>query len=146
MARAVIAITGTPGTGKSFLARQYVRKGYTLIDLKRLVQQKKIPRGYDKKRKCWTVDPKQMTNVVQKLLKTTKGNVVVEGHLSHYLLPRYVTQCIVTRCSLKTLHKRLKRRGNRKSKIDENLESEIMEIIISEAREIGHKVKVVKTG
>ena len=144
--RNIVVITGTPGTGKTRLAKAFVKKGYSLIDIKKLVQQKKIPRGYDKKRECWTVNPKQMTRVVLALIKDINGSVVIEGHLSHYLPAKHVTQCIITQCNLKTLSQRLKKRGYPKAKIDENLESEIMEVILTEARELGHKLKIVKTG
>lgn len=144
--RCVVVITGTPGTGKSTLAKRYVRKGYTLLDIKKLIRQGKIPKGYDKKRKCWTVDPKTMNKVLLGMIKHIKGNAVIEGHISHLLPARYVDLCIVTRCSLKTLHNRLRKRGYAKSKINENMESEIMEIILDEAQKMGHKIRVVRTG
>ena len=57
---------------------------------------------------------------------------------------RYVDEVIVVRCDVKTLRRRLKKRKYSEKKIEENVEAEIMETCLIEARELGHKVKVIK--
>ena len=71
--------------------------------------------------------------------------IIIESHLSHYLPKRYVDLCIITKCNLKVLEKRLKKRRYNKKKIRENLDCEIFDVCLNEAREIGHKVVVVDT-
>jgi len=53
--------------------------------------------------------------------------------------------CIITKTDLKRLKKRLQKRKYSKAKIDENMESEILDICLVEALENKHKVKVVYT-
>ena len=51
--------------------------------------------------------------------------------------------CIVTKCDLKELENRLRNKKYSKSKIRENMDAEIFDICLSEAKERGHKVLVV---
>jgi len=53
--------------------------------------------------------------------------------------------CIVTKCDLKKLESRLKKRKYSQSKIRENLDAEIFDVCLNEAKENGHKIMVVDT-
>jgi adenylate kinase len=53
--------------------------------------------------------------------------------------------CIVTKCNLKELEKRLKKRGYNKAKIRENLDCEIFDVCLNEAMKKGHKIKIFDT-
>ena len=141
----VVIITGTPATGKSTLARLLDGKfGYSLIDTNKLV--KKLSEGFDKKRHCVIVDSKRLNKELISTIKRHKGqNLVIDSHLSHYLSPKYVDLCIVTKCSLKQLKKRLEERYKDKDKVRENLDAEIFDICHNEAKDLGHKVVVVDT-
>ena len=86
-----------------------------------------------------------LKNKTNKKLKIKNG-LVIDSHLSHYLPKRYVDLCIVTKCNLKTLEKRLKKRGYSKGKIRENLDCEIFDTCFSEAKEKGHEVIALDTG
>ncbi len=146
----VIVVTGTPGTGKTQIARKIAKKNrYTYIDVTKLIKNFKLNEKFDKKRKSWIVDVNKLNKVLIGVIETAKFDrlkgVVFDSHLTHYLPKKYVDLCIVTRSSLKKLHSRLKRRGYSKSKIDENMECEIMQIILEEARHRKHKIKIVKT-
>jgi broad-specificity NMP kinase len=46
---------------------------------------------------------------------------------------------------LKKLKKRLEKRNYSKSKIRENLDAEIFDVCLVEAKEKGHKIKVIET-
>ena len=76
--------------------------------------------------------------------KALKG-IIIDSHLSHYLPKKYVDLCVITKCSLKTLEKRLKKKKYSKEKIKENLECEIFDVCLNEAKEAGHKILVVDT-
>ncbi len=141
----VIIITGTPGTGKTTLAKKIAKeKCYTHIDVNKIIDREKLSEGYDKLRKSKIIDTKKLNKSLIKLIKENK-NIVIDSHLSHYLPKKYVDSCIVTKCSLKTLEKRLKKRKYSKSKIRENLDAEIFDTCKVEAEENGHKIKVVWT-
>jgi len=80
------------------------------------------------------------------LKKSKKINgIVVDSHLSHYLPKRYVDLCIVVKCGLKVIEKRLKKRKYDKEKIKENIECEIFDICLNEAKGKKHKIVVINT-
>ena len=86
-----------------------------------------------------------MNKVLEKIIKESKESLVIDSHMSHFLSPRLVDYVVITKTSLKKLKNRLKKRKYSKSKIDENLEVEIMDVCLNEAKELGHKVKIVET-
>jgi len=141
----IIAISGSVGTGKTTLAKRLAKSlNYTYLDVNKLIKVNKIFEGYDRKRKCSIVDTKKLNRVLINLIKHNK-NMIIDSHLSHYLPKRYIDLCIITKCNLKTLEKRLKKRDYSKNKIRENLEAEIFDVCYEETKEQGHKIKVVDT-
>jgi adenylate kinase len=141
----IIAVSGTPCTGKTTLAQALAKRlGYQYVDVKQIIEDRHLSLGYDRKRKCLVVDPKKVNKTLMELI-AEKGDAVIDSHLSHYLPPTFVDRCIITTCGLKELEKRLKRRKYHASKIRENLDSEIFEVCRSEAIEMGHKVVVLDT-
>jgi adenylate kinase len=140
----IIAVSGTPGTGKTTVAKALAKAlGYSYVDVKKLIEDRKLGLGYDRKRQCLVVDPKK----VNKSLIEVIGNKdsVVDSHLSHYLPKEHVGLCIITTCKLGELGKRLKKRGYSKGKIRENLDAEIFEVCRCEAAESGHELLVIDT-
>jgi adenylate kinase len=79
------------------------------------------------------------------LIKSSKESIIIDSHLSHYLPKKYVDLCIVTKCSLKILEKRLKKRGYHEEKIRENLDVEIFDVCLNEARSLNHNIIVTDT-
>lgn len=76
-----------------------------------------------------------------KKLKEAKKPLILDSHISHQLPKEMVHLCIVlTSSNLKILEKRLKQRKYSKPKIRENLDSEIFQVCLNEAREKGHKL------
>ncbi|MBI2557919.1 AAA family ATPase [Candidatus Woesearchaeota archaeon] len=83
-------------------------------------------------------------NIYNKSNKKIKG-IIIDSHLSHYLPRRYIDLCIVTKCSIEILNKRLKKKKFHKNKIKENLQAEIFDICYTEAVARKHKVIVAYT-
>ena len=179
----VIAVTGTPGTGKTTLAKKLAEEfDYLYIDVDKLITKNKLYEGYDRNRQTKIVDIKKLNkklievisllknkiNIEDALLsrqtvkKTLKkenikknitkiknikkhNGIIIDSHLSHYLPKKYVDLCIVTKCDIKVLNKRLKSKKFSKNKITENLQAEIFGVCYDEARQKGHKVTVINT-
>ncbi|MCX6712025.1 MAG: adenylate kinase family protein [Candidatus Woesearchaeota archaeon] len=141
----IICITGSVSTGKTTLAKRIASKiKGKYIDVNKIITKYKLSEGYDKKRKSKIVDIKKLNKVLIDLIKKSK-NLVIDSHLSHYLPKKYVDLCIVTKCNLKILKKRLEKRGYDKDKIRENLDAEIFDVCLNEAKEKGHKIKIINT-
>ena len=120
----LIAVTGTPGTGKSLACG--LIKDYHVIDLNALIKKNARKFAVDSDRESIEVTPREL----KKLLPGIRGNKIIEGHLSHHV-DSDIT--IVLRCSPKELGRRLRRRGWGEAKIRENQEAEAVDVILIEA-------------
>lgn len=142
----VICVTGTPGTGKTAVAKKLAEKhGFYYLDVNKIISKNKLDEGYDRKRKTRIVDIKKLNKVlIKEILLIDKNKkypgIIIDSHLSHYLPRKYVNLVIVTKCSIKELNKRFKKRKYPKNKIQENLQAEIFDICYNEAIERKHKV------
>ncbi len=135
----IIALTGTPGTGKTTVAKILRKRGFKVIDLNRIILREKLYSGYDERRKCYIVDMKKLERYISKY---TRENIVfLDSHVSHLL---NVDLVIVLRCSPKELEKRLRKKKWRSEKIRENIEAEIVEIITIEAEEKYGRERVIE--
>jgi len=155
----VICISGSVGTGKTTLAKRLAKKlSYKYIDINKIIKEQNLREKYDRKRKCYVIDVKKLNKAIISLIKSLSGTfagaggrersrkgVIIDSHLSHYLPKKYVDLCIITKSGLKIQEKRLKKRGYNKAKIKENIECEIFDVCLNEAKEAGHNVLVVDT-
>ena len=132
MTRMVIAVSGTPGTGKSVFARVLAKKlKAKVIDLNALISRKKI----------YTLDsdgtkvanlPKMLREFAR-VVRSSRGPIVVEGLLAHLLQKKLLTHVVVLRTRPRVLKRRLRARGYPKAKTSENVEAEALDIILWEA-------------
>ncbi|MCD6547650.1 MAG: adenylate kinase family protein [Nanoarchaeota archaeon] len=140
----LLIISGTPGVGKSSVAKELSKKlNAKLVDLEKIAKENNIVVTYDKKAKSYVVDESKLTKVIKKQIKD--GNYIIPSHLSHFISPKIVDLCVVLRCNPKELEKRLKKRKYSKEKIKENILAEILDVCLIEAVEIGHKVHEINT-
>ena len=140
----VIIVTGTPGTGKTTVAK-HVGKVLKLkyVDVNMLIKEKDLATGYDKKRNCSIINEKKLKRELIALAKLK--TCIIDSHMSHLLPAKYADLCIVTRCDLKVLKRRLQKRGYSPKKVRENLDAEIFDNCLVEARESNHKILIVDT-
>lgn len=137
----IIAITGTPCTGKTAVAKILADSlRWKLIELNSLAQEQGLFCGYDKGRKARIVDVEKVKRAVLEIPR--KENLVIESHYSHDI-PNDLT--IVLRCEIRELKKRMQDKGFSKEKIQENLQAEIFGICLEEALELKRRVVEVDT-
>jgi len=147
----LIALTGTPGTGKTSLlqsileAARFTTCSFSGVDLNAFIREHDLITGEDPERDSHNVDIGRMRELVHEKLgqktdeddskaRTPRPNLVlVEGHLAHHLDPEL---CLLLRCSPRVLRERLEKRGYSKEKVRENLEAEAMNIIRDEFLEL----------
>lgn len=145
-----VLVTGTPGTGKTVLARKLsLLLDYTYFNVNLFAKKSHLSRSYDRKRRSYVIDEGKLASslikVRQKALKSGQEGIIFDSHMSHFFPSKYADLCIVARCGLKALRQRLQDRGYPAAKVRENLDAEIFEICLSEAREAGHRVLVFDT-
>ena len=131
-----LAITGTPGTGKTTLAREAAAAGWRVVDVKAWAAQAGCVVGHDPDDQADVID---VARLARQLPRDDGGRVAYEGHLAH-LLP--VDAVWVVRCDPAVLRGRLEERGYPAAKVRENLEAEALDLILQEA--LGQHRRVVQ--
>ncbi len=125
----IILLTGTPGVGKTTIAKKFSEKySFKYIDLNDY--SKKYVIAYDEERDTNVIDIDKLRNDISREIS---GNCIIDGHISHFLHGDFV---IVLRLNPEILYERLRSRGYKKRKILENLEAEILDVCLSESIEI----------
>lgn len=127
----MIALTGTPGCGKSSVAEELRRRGYKVISVKEFAE----------KHGCVQKEGEDVIVDVEKL-SNFDFEGIVEGHLSHLLKPEIA---IVLRCNPLLVKKRLLKRGWSYDKVMENVEAELIDVILVEALQKCEKVFEIDT-
>ncbi|MBW9223803.1 AAA family ATPase [Methanothermococcus sp. SCGC AD-155-E23] len=130
-----LAITGTPGVGKSTISKvlrdRLREKGLSVkyIDLSEVVKREKLYTEKDESMDSYVVDFQKL----REYLRGLKGDVLIlDGHISHLLDVDYI---VVLRCNPKVIEERLKRRGYSEEKIRENVGAEILDVSLVESLE-----------
>ncbi len=115
-----IVITGSPGTGKSTIARMLSeRLGIQLIDIKKIVNEKGLCEGPE----C-EVDVLELAREMEFL--EDEDDFIVEGHLACEMeLPAEFV--IVLRTNPEVLKQRLSERNYAEKKLSENLMAEMLD-------------------
>ncbi len=131
-----VAVTGTPGTGKSTFAKELSDAlGIPLIEINSIIESYRLFSKVDiDGAKVAKIRP--LTSKIKQLAKESvkNGAVLVVGHLACELDIRYDIG-IVVRCDLKTLEKRLEVRGYGTEKLKENLMAEALDYCGAAAEE-----------
>ena len=130
-----ILITGTPGTGKTILATQLANNIENLshFNINELIKQEQYTEGYDKEFDSHILDEDKLLDAMED--KMAEGGQIVDYHSNDFFPQRFFDLVIVLRCDNSILHPRLVNRGYNEHKIQENIECEIMEVVLEEARE-----------
>ncbi len=120
----MLAITGTPGTGKTTVAGKLSAiTGWELVGLNELAELKDLYSGYDAKRECKIVDVDAIKSEVLKMKRAGK-NLIIESHYAHDINADLV---IVLRSKPDEIRRRGKEKGWPHTKTEENVVAEIME-------------------
>ena len=141
-----VIVTGTPGTGKTTLARRLAQlHSWRYVDVNDIIKECGLSEGYDRRRKCRIVDEKKLAKVLEKMIAHSTQRLVIDSHLIHALNPKAVRLCIVTKCAIPVLERRLRKKHYGKAKIEENIAAENMDICLHEAEDSGHRIRIVDT-
>ncbi|HEV8361240.1 MAG TPA: adenylate kinase family protein [Candidatus Thermoplasmatota archaeon] len=142
----IAALTGTPGVGKTSVARALAGEGFEVLELGALVERKGLHSGVDAARGALEVDPRVLSEFLQPALREARqrrSDLVLEGHLSH--LVKGVEVAVVLRCRPSALAARLRQRGWPEPKVRENCQAEALDALTIEAAEERARVLEVDT-
>ena len=122
----LIALTGTPGTGKTSVGEVLEARGYAVLDLDRMAREYGLIRGRDEARQADEVD----VDALRERIRVPAKLAFLKSHYSHLM---DVNVAIVLRCRPSVLRDRLRARQWSEEKILENVEAEAIDVITQEA-------------
>lgn len=129
-----ILITGTPGTGKTTLSEAVAKQhDFEHVNIGDLAKRHSLHTGWDEEYNCYELDEDRVLDELEP--RMGEGGVVIDYHGCDFFPERWFDLVVVLRTETKTLYDRLQARGYGKKKLDGNMESEIMNVLLDEARE-----------
>jgi adenylate kinase len=133
----VIVITGTPGVGKTATAKALTsRLNASYIGINELVRDENLVAHLDEDRGTLVADMTRLAERVNELLDRADRDQVIDGHYAHDVVHvDRATYVFVLRRHPGELRTILAKRGYREDKILENLNSEILDVCLTEALE-----------
>ena len=113
-----VAVTGTPGVGKSTICDLFKQESQVILTVRELAQQHNCLGNFLISIKARDID-------IHTLAERWHGDraVIIDGHLSHFL---DVDAIVMLRCEPTELAKRLAKRDYSESKIRQNMEWELI--------------------
>lgn len=138
-----LLVIGTPGCGKSSLcARVSELTGLRHIEVGSLVRDRSLHTGWDSLHSAYTLDDDKLCDCLE--VELAGGGCLVDFHSTSTFPVRWFALVVVVRCDNSILHDRLSRRGYSAMKVEENVECEIMQVCLDEAREAWDERAVVE--
>ena len=133
-----ILITGTPGTGKTAtaaLCASTIDGGGKLshVDCSKLVVEKQLHLERNEEFDTWMLDDDALCDELEEQM--AKGGNIIDFHTVDFFPERWFDLVLVLRTDNTVLYDRLQKRGYSQKKITENIECEIMQVLLEEARE-----------
>ena len=129
-----ILVTGTPGVGKTRVAEAVAaRLGLERLGVSELAKDVGAHEEFDEERQCHVLDEDRVLDAMEPKLGT--GGFVVDYHACELFPERWFDLVLVLRAGTQTLYDRLSARNYPEPKLQENLQCEIMQVVLEEARE-----------
>ncbi|KAI0398237.1 AAA domain-containing protein [Xylariaceae sp. FL0594] len=129
-----IVVTGTPGVGKTTHCEMLAeRTGLRHVSVNQIVKDKGCHEGWDDEYQSWIVDEDKLLDALEE--EVENGGCIIDWHACDLFPERWVDLVVVLRVDTSTLYDRLKARKYPEVKLQENLDSEIMDVLLQEAQE-----------
>ncbi|XP_057840045.1 adenylate kinase isoenzyme 6 homolog [Cryptomeria japonica] len=131
-----ILITGTPGTGKTTtcsLLADDPSVNLRHINVGDLVKQKNLHDGWDDEYECYILNEDLVNDELENLME--EGGNIVDYHSCDFFPQRWFDFVVVLQTDNSILYDRLISRGYMGQKLQNNIECEIFQVLLEEARE-----------
>jgi broad-specificity NMP kinase len=141
-----IVITGTPGVGKTTTITQVLSLATSSdpplnlkhLSINDLVKSRECHAGYDEEMQTLLVDEDKLMDEVEKEIADGEGEGgwLIDWHSTAGFAVRWVDLVVVLRCEkTNLLYDRLRARGYKDNKVQENMDVEIFGVVSEEAKE-----------
>ncbi len=138
----IILVTGTPGTGKSTVAKALAKKyGFSYLNVSTFAIERKLFTEYDEESLSYVIDEDALKRSLREAIGS--GNFVVET-IYPSLVP-FANKVLVLRRNPSEVWEELSSRGWPERKVAENVEAELLGVVAQEARETFGEVCEVNT-
>mmetsp|Transcript_137747 Transcript_137747/g.427986 ORF Transcript_137747/g.427986 Transcript_137747/m.427986 type:complete len:177 (-) Transcript_137747:159-689(-) len=131
-----VLVTGTPGVGKTTFCEALVQSahlGMKHLEIGRLVRERKLYKEWDDDMDCSVFDEDMVLDELEPILE--EGGYVVDFHSAGFLPHEWFDLVVVLRAETESLWARLEKRHYHEAKIRQNVEAEIFQTCLDEARE-----------
>ncbi|KAI9746520.1 MAG: factor activating pos9 [Claussenomyces sp. TS43310] len=129
-----VIITGTPGVGKTTHCEAVAAAtGLRHLAINQIVRDRACHEGWDEEFGCWIVDEDKLLDSIEDEVK--QGGYLIDWHACEVFPRSWIDLVVVLRVDSSVLYDRLKARGYAEAKLQENLDSEIMQVLLQEARD-----------
>uniref|UniRef100_A0A1I8JMI9 Adenylate kinase isoenzyme 6 homolog n=1 Tax=Macrostomum lignano TaxID=282301 RepID=A0A1I8JMI9_9PLAT len=130
-----ILVTGTPGTGKSTLCQELANRlaSVTHVCVGEVAKANDYFDGWDEATQCHFLDEDRLLDDLEERL--ADGGCVVDYHSAELFPERWFQAVFVLRTENSLLYQRLKARNYAEAKVQQNVQCEIFQTLLEEARE-----------
>ncbi|KAL8928016.1 MAG: hypothetical protein Q9208_002091 [Pyrenodesmia sp. 3 TL-2023] len=129
-----IIITGTPGVGKTSLCESLVGStDLKHLSINQIAKERECHDGWDEAMESWIIDEDKLLDAIEDEIKA--GGCLIDWHACDLFPESWIDLVVVLRSDSSILYDRLKARNYSEKKLQENMDAEIMEVLLSEARE-----------
>ncbi|XP_073063123.1 adenylate kinase isoenzyme 6 homolog [Primulina eburnea] len=129
-----ILITGTPGTGKTTTSAALAEAiKFRHINIGDLVKEKNLHDGWDDQFDCYIINEDLVCDELEDLME--EGGNIVDHHGCDFFPERWFDRVVVLQTENSVLYDRLTKRGYTGQKLSNNIECEIFQILLEEAKE-----------
>ena len=129
-----ILVTGTPGTGKTTMAKEIARRtNLKYISVTDTIKEYGLHDGWDERLNCHILDEDALIDELDSQMED--GGVILDYHGCDFFPERWFDLLFVLRTDTSILFERLEQRKYNAVKIQDNIQCEIFQTILEEARD-----------
>jgi adenylate kinase len=129
-----ILITGTPGTGKTETSSIIAERiGFRHLQVGQLIKENQCYEEIDESLDTMIIDDDKVCDLLEPMIE--EGGNIIDFHSCELFPERWIELVLVLRTKTEILYDRLVARGYSDKKREENMECEIMNIVLEEAKE-----------
>lgn len=138
-----ILISGTPGVGKTTLAKQLADQlGLRHIEVGEFARERNLLADHDALHDAFYMHEDAVLDELEPIM--SNGGVILDHHSCDWYPERWIQLAVVLRVETEVLYDRLEARGYSKQKLDENIQAEIMQVVYEEAVSSYPKLQVLE--